>query len=1388
MNSEVMKRRIAAMLCCAVLTAGMPMGALAEGETQAEAPAVQEIVPEQTDGAVQTDGAAQTYKKFKLKPELVEGVLCVSVSGASVLDVQVRVLNAKGETVAKQTVVKGTGTAFFADLMPGVYTLSAAYADKDAAAAVKAVSLEYEIIDEEAVRKAAEEEALKKAAEEEALKKAAEEEALKKAAEEAAKQTVDSAVGDSGSADEGGAGEGTETVPQAALLTLVPATLPGGTDSTTGGSTPTGSADSTTGDSTPTGSTDSTAGGSTPTDSTTGGSTPTGSADSTTGDSTPTGGTDSTPSGSTPSGSTDSTTGDSTPSGSTTGTDGATGGSTPTGGTDSTPSGSTDSTTGDSTPSGSTTGTDGTTKEAGTGQFALSVATRKGAIDVTVSNALDQDIYVELSKKGDSLTADQTVKGNGTVSFTGLAAGTYTVYAEYYDVVSGTKPVEVSGIELKESAEAVVEPEGKFSVETSSNGKDSITAKITGAKAQAIDVVLHMGTAKIGMKTLTGDGEAVFTGLAAGTYTVLVTYQETVEGVGPVTSGEITLSGTESTPAARFAANASVSGSTISVEVTGASRQSVEVKLSGSDGVITQSRTLSDGNGKAEFTNLAADTYTVTVDYAPHVDGVDPVIQGKLVVGSTEPDGQFTAKATVGKGTIDVTVSGALAKAVGVELMKPDGTSTLKTIDTGNGTASFTGLMAGTYSFYADYMDPVSGVKAVEQADIVVAEGADIVEIVPGQFEVETAAGSNTLTVTVSKANKQTVEVVLIKPDNTTDRRTLPEGNGTVTYEGLAAGDYGIVVAYQAEVSGVSAVKREGITVSAGATAGAIVATAKAGVNRVDVTVSAASKLPVAVTLLQNGVIRDSRRIEAGVGSVAFEGLAAGTYSVSIDYAPSQENVKPYVIDGLNVTASIAKIAIAKVQAGENKLTVTGTAQPDTDITVITEPASSTAIVHSDAKGAFTAEITCSAGTYTAVHAQYGADTASRVTASGTFTVTTPETAPTISVDRIVPSATTVVAKTSPGVVVNLATSDYGQTVTADSRGVLRFYLPHTYAYGTKITFTVFYGTNNSKSYVKESYVTDERYYKLLRSGSNCWEVFELTTRLAELGYPITPTYKYTSDVVAIVKLFQANNGLTVDGIAGKNTHDAAFSVAAIGYSETTYPTLVRGDRGLALIYSLQQRLKDLGYYTIRVDGIFGSGTQRAVRDFQANNGLTVTGRADNATQKLLYSSSAKAAGSGSAGSYTTLARSNRYSSAVVTLQRRLKALGYLAGAADGYFGSQTYRAVRSFQSANGLSVTGIADPTTQALLFSAAAKAASGSSASTDTGYRLLYWGCKGDAVKRLQQALLDAGYKQVRVADGIYGQWTYDAVRAFQKANGLSVDGIAGKNTQNKLYGTSY
>ena len=67
-----------------------------------------------------------------------------------------------------------------------------------------------------------------------------------------------------------------------------------------------------------------------------------------------------------------------------------------------------------------------------------------------------------------------------------------------------------------------------------------------------------------------------------------------------------------------------------------------------------------------------------------------------------------------------------------------------------------------------------------------------------------------------------------------------------------------------------------------------------------------------------------------------------------------------------------------------------------------------------------------------------------------------------------------------------------------------------------------------------------------------------------------------------------------------------------------------------------------------------------------------------------------------------------------------------------------------------------------------------------------MVYWGCTGDAVKTLQEKLNAKGFDSGNV-DGIFGAKTYAAVTAFQKANGLGVDGIVGKLTWGKLYGVS-
>ena len=62
-----------------------------------------------------------------------------------------------------------------------------------------------------------------------------------------------------------------------------------------------------------------------------------------------------------------------------------------------------------------------------------------------------------------------------------------------------------------------------------------------------------------------------------------------------------------------------------------------------------------------------------------------------------------------------------------------------------------------------------------------------------------------------------------------------------------------------------------------------------------------------------------------------------------------------------------------------------------------------------------------------------------------------------------------------------------------------------------------------------------------------------------------------------------------------------------------------------------------------------------------------------------------------------------------------------------------------------------------------------------TDTTLRP---GATGAAVTALQQALTSLGYAP-GAADGNYGAATTEAVKAFQKANGLAEDGVAGPQT---------
>lgn len=142
------------------------------------------------------------------------------------------------------------------------------------------------------------------------------------------------------------------------------------------------------------------------------------------------------------------------------------------------------------------------------------------------------------------------------------------------------------------------------------------------------------------------------------------------------------------------------------------------------------------------------------------------------------------------------------------------------------------------------------------------------------------------------------------------------------------------------------------------------------------------------------------------------------------------------------------------------------------------------------------------------------------------------------------------------------------------------------------------------------------------------------------------------------------------------------------------------------------------------------------------------------------------------------------WGSDVRKLQQRLKALGYFNAEVDGDYGAKTVAAVKAFQERNGLTVDGVAGPTTMKKMNASSAVKAEEEAAQTES--ETLRKGDSGAAVRKLQQRLKELGYFPSSV-DGDYGEKTVAAVKDFQKANGLTADGVAGPSTQRKLYAFS-
>lgn len=268
--------------------------------------------------------------------------------------------------------------------------------------------------------------------------------------------------------------------------------------------------------------------------------------------------------------------------------------------------------------------------------------------------------------------------------------------------------------------------------------------------------------------------------------------------------------------------------------------------------------------------------------------------------------------------------------------------------------------------------------------------------------------------------------------------------------------------------------------------------------------------------------------------------------------------------------------------------------------------------------------------------------------------------------------------------------------------------------------------------------------------------------------------------------------------------------------SISAYQVLQLGDRdqadGAAYIVMLQNRLIALSFLNSSADGVFGAGTETAVKQFQKLNGLEETGIADELTQQKLFSDLS---------ALTTPSPENPvvYGADSIRVQTKLSEWGFLIGSVDGKLGSASEAAIKAFKkyvmqiapqeptpspeptptptpkptTAPG-ELPSVRDellvtPSPESTPFVATAEVDELLLSFVDSQrpfavYRQTVQ--KGDEnveVKRVQTRLKQLHYLYAE-PDGDFGSTTELALKYFQRKHGLSETGVADQATQMKLF----
>ncbi|OIJ22340.1 hypothetical protein BKP45_06790 [Anaerobacillus alkalidiazotrophicus] len=287
---------------------------------------------------------------------------------------------------------------------------------------------------------------------------------------------------------------------------------------------------------------------------------------------------------------------------------------------------------------------------------------------------------------------------------------------------------------------------------------------------------------------------------------------------------------------------------------------------------------------------------------------------------------------------------------------------------------------------------------------------------------------------------------------------------------------------------------------------------------------------------------------------------------------------------------------------------------------------------------------------------------------------------------------------------------------------------------------------------IEETEQLEEENGLVLREGDRNDAVIQLKLDLEKVGFKVSnnPTNWYGPVTTLAVVEFQETHNLEVDGVADEETFKKIAEILASELQEEARnPDVIQ----------LKLDLEKVGFkISSNPTEWYGPVTTRTVMEFQRVHGLPENGIADDLTLKKIAEILASDLQEG--------ARNTD----VIQLKLDLEKVGFkMSNNPTEWYGPVTTRTVMDFQSTFDIPVNGISDQLTLNKI--------------KEVSSLVLREGVRHEAVVLLKINLEKVGFRISANPTTWYGPSTAKAVRDFQRAHNLTVNGVADQTVLNKI-----